>query len=452
LILNSANFFKNIFKESSNGIKGINFFRIGIFLLPSAFSISAIFILIASIINLKQKGNKLFKNSWNYPLYFSTILILLASFYNYFTFGKVEDVQIENKISIFLDLANWVPFFYIFISCRTFLSSTFLRRDFSFLLVSGSIPIILSGFYQFLLFKYNFPESFFGPYQLFGGLVVWYQRHINIDGELGITSIFNNPNYFGCWLIILLPFSIGLFMEKNKEFYKKIFSLIVLLSIVISIILTRSKAAINLLLLSIPITFDFNLKITFFLLIFFFISTGILVYMANLDIPNNFQIIPKSILDDYSKEALSLSENVLREFRVNIWINSINFIKAYPIFGLGAGVFPMLYFIKNGIWIAHTHNLFFEIAFNHGILVAVTIFIFFVSLIFRSSFALNSYLFRENSNNNLLNKTWWSSAVLLIISQMVDIQYYDGRVSMTLWLLLSGLLSIIQEKDPALNT
>ena len=191
----------------------------------------------------------------------------------------------------------------------------------------------MSGFYQFYLFKYNFPESFFGPYQILGGLVVWYQRHINIDGELGVTSIFNNPNYFGCWLIVLLPFSIALLMEKNKEFYKKIFSLIILLSIVISIVLTRSKAAINLLVLSIPITFDFNLKITLFLLMFFFISSGIIVFMANVDIPNNFQIIPQSILNDYSKEALSFSDDVLREFRLNIWMNSINFIKEYPLFG-----------------------------------------------------------------------------------------------------------------------
>ena len=254
----------------------------------------------------------------------------------------------------------------------------------------------MSGFYQFLLFKYNFPESFFGPYQIFGGLVVWYQRHININGELGVTSIFNNPNYFGCWLIVLLPFSIALLMEKNKEFYKKILSLIILLSIVISIVLTRSKAAINLLVLSIPITFNLNLKITFFLLIFFFISSGILVYMANFDIPNNFQIIPKAILDDYSKEALSFSDDVLREFRLNIWINSVNFIKAYPLFGLGAGLFPFLYFKETGIWITHSHNLFLELAFNHGVLVAVSIFIFFVSLFFKISYALNNFFLKKN--------------------------------------------------------
>ena len=155
LILSSAKDFKNIFKESNNRIKGINFFRIGIFLLPSAFYISTLFILLASITNCINRGKKIFKNNWNYPLYLSTILILISCFYNYFSFGKIEDLQIENKISIFLDIANWVPFFYIFISCRSFLSNSSLRRDFSFLLISGSVPILLSGFYQFLLFKYN---------------------------------------------------------------------------------------------------------------------------------------------------------------------------------------------------------------------------------------------------------------------------------------------------------
>ena len=449
MILSSAKDFKEIFKESDNRINGINFFRVGIFLLPSAFFLSTIFILIASFINFRNKGNKLFKNNWNYPLYVSTILILVSSFYNYFSFGKIEDLQIENKISIFLDIANWVPFFYIFISCRSFLSNTNLRRDFSLLLISGSFPILLSGFYQFFLFKFNFPESFYGPYRILKGLVVWYQRPININGETGITSIFTNPNYLGCWLIVLLPFSIALIMEQNKEFYKKIFSFIFLLSIVICIVLTKSKAAINLLALSIPITFNFNLSITVFLLMIYFISTGIIIYIANSDIPIDFQIIPKMILNDYSRE--SLSEDTFREFRFNIWINAINFIKIDPIVGLGAGIFPIVYLLKQGNWVAHTHNLFLELAFNYGILVAFTIFIFMVFLIFKSFYALNNSSLRQSLNNNFLNKTWWSSAVLLLVSQMVDLQYYDGRVSMTLWLLLSGLLSIIQDKDPALD-
>ena len=110
-------------------------------------------------------------------------------------------------------------------------------------------------------------------------------------------------------MIVLLPFSIALLIE-NKRFYKKIFSFIFLLSIVICIVLTKSKAAINLLALSIPITFNFNLSITIFLLIIYFISTGIIIYLANSDIPINFQIIPKVILDDYSRE--SLSEDTLR--------------------------------------------------------------------------------------------------------------------------------------------
>ena len=448
MILSSAKDFKKIFKESDNRIKGINFFRIGIFLLPSAFFLSTIFILIASFINFRNKGNKLFKNKWNYPLYISTILILVSSFNNYFSFGKIEDLQIENKISIFLDIANWVPFFYIFISCRIFLSNTNLRRDFSLLLISGSFPIFLSGFYQFLLFKFNFPEYFYGPYSILKGLVVWYQRPISINGETGITSIFSNPNYLGCWLIILLPFSIALLMEKNKERYKKIFSFIFLLSIIICIVLTKSKAAINLLALSIPITFNFNLSITIFLLMIYFLSTGMIIYLANSDIPINLQIIPKVILDDYSRE--SLSQDTLREFRHNIWINAVNFIKIDPILGLGAGIFPVLYLLKQGKWVAHTHNLFLELTFNHGILVAFTIILFMVFLIYKSFYALNDSYLRQ-SLNNFLNKAWWSSAVLLLVSQMVDLQYYDGRVSMTLWLLLSGLLSIIQDKGSTLD-
>ena len=44
-------------------------------------------------------------------------------------------------------------------------------------------------------------------------------------------------------------------------------------------------------------------------------------------------------------------------------------------------------------------------------------------------------------------KAWWTSFVVLLISQMIDIQYFDLRVSIAFWILLAGIRSIIRENN-----
>ena len=35
------------------------------------------------------------------------------------------------------------------------------------------------------------------------GLIIWFQRSIDLDSGKGITAMFNNQNYAACWLIII---------------------------------------------------------------------------------------------------------------------------------------------------------------------------------------------------------------------------------------------------------
>ena len=49
--------------------------------------------------------------------------------------------------------------------------------------------------------------------------------------------------------------------------------------------------------------------------------------------------------------------------------------------------------------------------------------------------------FREN----LFDRAWITSLILLAFSHCVDIQYFDGRISIVLWILLSGSKNILEE-------
>ena len=122
-------------------------------------------------------------------------------------------------------------------------------------------------------------------------------------------------------------------------------------------------------------------------------------------------------------------------------------IKEKLLLGWGASTFPLYYFINNEIYIGHTHNFFLELAFSYGIiplsLILATILpICFIS--FKKIFLSK----REISFIDLFyDKAWCTSFFVLLISQMFDLQYFDGRISFTFWVLLAGVKEIMVDKE-----
>ena len=46
----------------------------------------------------------------------------------------------------------------------------------------------------------------------------------------------------------------------------------------------------------------------------------------------------------------------------------------------------------------------------------------------------------------LNNKAWFAASLIFFISHLVDIQYFDVRISAFCWILLAGLKTIIDDK------
>ena len=42
-------------------------------------------------------------------------------------------------------------------------------------------------------------------------------------------------------------------------------------------------------------------------------------------------------------------------------------------------------------------------------------------------------------------RAWWTSFFVLFLSQLVDVQYYDGKISIVFWILLAGLTNILKK-------
>ena len=96
----------------------------------------------------------------------------------------------------------------------------------------------------------------------------------------------------------------------------------------------------------------------------------------------------------------------------------------------------------------HTHSMPLEIAQMYGIPIAIILTLF-VSFLFFKSWKI---IFQEKSNlNTVVNKAWIISTLIILISHLSDVTYYDGRISLLIWTLLSGLKSILDESNDKSN-
>ena len=48
---------------------------------------------------------------------------------------------------------------------------------------------------------------------------------------------------------------------------------------------------------------------------------------------------------------------------------------------------------------------------------------------------------------NYIDRAFWSALFFFLISQLADVQYFDGKISLITWILMAGLKNIILDKD-----
>ena len=45
------------------------------------------------------------------------------------------------------------------------------------------------------------------------------------------------------------------------------------------------------------------------------------------------------------------------------------------------------------------------------------------------------------------DRAFWAALFTFLITQLSDIQYFDGKISMVAWILIAGLKNIIEQND-----
>ena len=413
---------------------GSKLFLIGVLFLPSALPISVFFLLPSLIIGFLKRDSYILRDKWNYPLFVSIGIILFStlniSFIN-------RDMALSNyDISLmWINLFNWIPVFFLFWGFQVYLKTVNQRIIFAKFLLIGTIPVIVSFVLQSWFRLY-------GPFKTFFDLIVWYQKP-QIDRFSPVTGLFSNPNYASMWLILILPFTFFL-VNKYKGFtFKKSFSCFLSLSLIFCIFFTQSRngilgiAIISLLIMGYKKFFLFSLGFIGFLSAprvyeYFMQITGI-----------NFISFVNKFFVDFSNDGP----------RVEIWKSAISRIKERPLFGWGGSTFSFLSDLQSqtlDLKPQHTHNIFLEISHNFGLLVAILLSITILLMVLKTWIIIYSQ--NHFKRELLLEKAWLTSIIIFLFTHLSDITFYDGKISILVAILFSGLKCILEnEKNLKIN-
>ena len=421
-------------KEKTLEDIGFIFFLLGIFFLPSTMVISILFLLPAFVIASLSSHKSFFKDYWNLPfLIFGLLILISAISQNYLLTNKYDAIW-DTKLSL-IGLANWIPFIWVFWASQYYINSKSKRRSFSLILIAGTFPVLITGFGQYFL-------NWTGPFQTLNGLIIWYQRPIENPG--GLSGLFSNQNYAASWLNFVWPFCIALFIEKGNNLFKKTATLSFLISTGLAAFLTFSRNAWIGLFTSMPIVigkkgFKFFLPLTTIsILILFFLFSPIFDSELQHSLRN---LLPGKILSEFSNEGYE----GLDVTRMEIYKSALELIKENPFFGIGAGSFTEIFLLNTNFWKGHSHNLLFELSISYGLPATIIFLITTINILYLSSKKIFSS--KIKIDNNYIDRAFWAALFFFLISQLADVQYFDGKISLITWILIAGLKNIILDKD-----
>ena len=394
-------------------------FYLGGFFLVSALPISALFFLVSIFIAFFNKKNIQYKDKYNLIILICGSLMILKNIF----FNLPINLLDQNiRANMWIDLLNWIPFFLIFFSFQLYLRNTNQRVNFARFLIAGSIPLFISCILQSWFKVY-------GPFETLNGLIIWFQKPVE-ENHFGVTGLFNNQNYTGLWLTAILPFLIS---EIKLTKYKLLIYFLLSCDIYL-LFLTTSKNALLGFLIIIIMLYGIKSKI-FKIISIIFCSCFLFLKIFNIDF-QTINFIPFQIYNEI------LSFNFFNSSRFEIIKITSSLISERPIWGWGKSLYPNLFISNGGTYnIEHSHSIPLEIAFNYGIPVSLLLISFTTFLIIKSWIKSNH--FKTKDNTDFFNKFWILSLITIAASHLNDITYYDGKISLLVWILLTGSKSII---------
>ena len=401
---------------------GARLFRIGLFLLPSSALLGGLCLLAAAVRGSRDRPVPIWRDRWCQPLLLAGALMLIGA------------LQAHTGALAWAGLGNWLPLIWAFWAFQPYLMSESQRRDAAWMLVAGTLPVLLTGFGQMFL-------GWEGPWQLGGEAVVWF---VAPGGKpVGrLSGLFDYANVAGAWLGVIWPLMIAAVLRPDG-WRRRGAALVLALAAGMAVLLTQSRNAMGGLALALPLVIGPARWI--WLLPFMLLVSSPLLMVVLPGIPPGLRqgamaLLPDSILERLLQRE---GETAWKHTRLGQWTYAIQLVAARPWLGWGSAAFSVMYPIYAAKrWHGHSHNLPLELAISHGVPVAL--------LITGTVLALLVLALRRGILQQApLERAWWTSALVLLTMHFTDLPFFDARLNLLGWILLAGLCAFIRHPQPA---
>ena len=270
-----------------------------------------------------------------------------------------------------------------------------------------SIVLCLYGYYQYL-----YPSKFTGS---------WVDTDMFSDIGFRIYSTLGNPNVFGEYLILIIPFVVSYFFYVKGVAKKTIFVVIGSM-LMLALILTFSRGC--------------WLGIMFAAMVFLILLDRrciILIIIVIMLLP---LFLPETIMNRFM--SIGNMEDTSTSYRFYIYMGSLSMLKDYWLCGVGPGetAFNLVYpaYAYDTITAPHSHNLFLQILCDTGIC-GIVVFVLLLANTFKTC-AIG--LKKADDSNRIFVIGAISSLCGFFVQSMFDYSFYNYRVMFMFW----GILAI----------
>jgi O-antigen ligase len=340
-----------------------------------------------------------------------------------------------------LGLANFLPYFALFMAFRCLITEPSQLRQLAWLLILPSLPIVLLGGGQLFL-AWDTPS-------LMETIIGWQLVPFGVPtGRM--SSIFIYTNFLAIYLAIAFTLTLGLWLEtwqqKSSKFSNKFSNQIIcslsLLTLILladlsGLILTSSRNAWGLAVFSFM---AYALYLSWKWLVWGVtgIATAILwaAFIPNLGGTQLRQLVPAFIWLRLSDEAY---QRPVETLRLTQWQFCWQLITERPVFGWGLRNFTPLYEAQMNLWLGHPHNLFLMFGAETGIISLLLFLAIIAMIMFRGA---KLCLTSVDNSHNLIFFSYLVAFTACVLFNLTDVTIFDLRVNTIIWLLLAAISGI----------
>lgn len=320
-------------------------------------------------------------------------------------FCALTSVSREESIKIGLLTIAFILFYFVWINTVT--TKKQMRFYLSVFVLAGTV------------------SALYGLYQYFFGDIYsqeWLDGNMFEEIKMRVYSTFANPNVFGEYLLLVIPFSLVLMME-SKGWFGKLFWLGNFGILMLALVLTFSRGC--------------WLGIIFSLFVFAILIDKRLIWLGVLALLIAPFVLPESILARFTSIG-NLSDSST-SYRVYIWIGTLAMLKDYYLTGIGLGTssFNLIYplYAYNDIVAPHSHSLYLQLFVEYGIIG----FLVFLGLIY--------HFYQETIIAYAKKKDWMIAGSIaaitgFLVQSATDYTWYNYRVVLVFWMVIAfGIVS-----------